>query len=61
MKASPTPLRTPKELPAELEEQIRRRGYELYEQRGRVDGSALEDWLQAEAAISDIRSKAKAA
>jgi hypothetical protein len=27
------------------------RAYELYEQRGRQDGYALEDWLQAEREI----------
>jgi len=60
----PIPLRTPQEAAearAELEEQIRRRAYELYEQRGRVDGYALDDWLQAEAEVSDIRSKTTAA
>ena len=34
--------------PNDIEESIRRRAYELYEQRGRVEGFALEDWLQAE-------------
>jgi hypothetical protein len=33
----------------ELVVEIRRRAYKLYEQRGRADGHALEDWLQAEA------------
>ncbi len=33
------------------EEKIRLRAYELYEQRGRIDGFALDDWLQAEAEI----------
>jgi hypothetical protein len=33
---------------SELQEQIRRRAYELYEQGGRSDGHELEDWLQAE-------------
>ena len=32
----------------ELEERIRLRAYEIYEQRGRADGHALEDWLQAQ-------------
>lgn len=31
------------------EELIRRRAYEIYEQRGRVEGEDLEDWLLAEA------------
>ncbi|HEX4075334.1 MAG TPA: DUF2934 domain-containing protein [Candidatus Acidoferrales bacterium] len=35
------------------EERIRLRAYELYEQRGRRDGSALDDWLQAEAELAE--------
>jgi Protein of unknown function (DUF2934) len=34
-----------------LEEQIRYRAYQLYEQRGNADGYELEDWLRAEAEI----------
>jgi len=34
-----------------LEHEIRLRAYDLYDRRGRVDGHALEDWLQAEAEI----------
>ena len=30
------------------EEKVRTRAYELYEVRGRIDGHAEEDWLQAE-------------
>ena len=30
------------------EEKLRARAYELYEGRGRIDGHAEEDWLQAE-------------
>ena len=37
--------------PNDIEERVRRRAHELYEQRGRVDGFALDDWLQAEAEI----------
>ena len=33
------------------EEAIRERSYELYEQRGREDGHAIEDWLAAEAEL----------
>jgi hypothetical protein len=43
---------------AELQEQIRCRAYQLYEQRGRNDGHELDDWLRAEAEVS--RQKAKA-
>ena len=48
--SNPTPNTSQaQKAPAELEAEIRRRAYELYEQRGRVDGFASEDWLQAEA------------
>ena len=36
----------------ELEERIRVRAYELYEKRGKRDGSAMADWLQAEAELT---------
>ena len=32
-------------------EEIRHRVYEIYEQRGRIDGYALEDWLEAEGQV----------
>jgi Protein of unknown function (DUF2934) len=35
----------------ELEAEIRCRAYKLYEERGRTDGHALEDWVHAEAGI----------
>jgi hypothetical protein len=34
-----------------MEEEIRRRAYELYEKRGGEHGRAQEDWFQAEAEI----------
>ncbi len=37
--------------PQDTLEQIRRRAYELYEQRGRQDGFHEQDWLQAETEI----------
>jgi len=37
--------------PAEVTAQIAKRAYELYEQRGRQDGRAAEDWGQAEREI----------
>ena len=39
------------DLPTEIEERIRQRAYDLYVQRGRVDGFALDDWLKAETEI----------
>ncbi len=38
-------------LPADLEERIRARAYELWEQRGRQHGNPEEDWLRAELEI----------
>ena len=49
----------PLEHPVDPQEQVRRRAYQLYEQRGKEDGHHLEDWLQAESEF--VRPKAKAA
>ena len=38
-----------------LEEQIRRRAHELYLERGAAPGSAVDDWLRAEAEILRMR------
>jgi hypothetical protein len=35
----------------QLEDKIRKRAYELYEQRGRIDGNEVDDWLRAESEI----------
>jgi Protein of unknown function (DUF2934) len=35
----------------EKEERIRLRAYELYEKRGKSDGHALDDWMEAEAQL----------
>ncbi|WP_447974650.1 DUF2934 domain-containing protein [Nitrospira sp. Kam-Ns4a] len=37
--------------PDELWARIAKKAYELYERRGRGDGRALEDWLEAEALV----------
>jgi hypothetical protein len=42
----------------ELQEQTRARAYQLYEERGRDDGHDLDDWLQAEAELSQIQKAA---
>jgi DUF2934 family protein len=34
------------------EENVRARAYELYEVRGRIEGHAEEDWLQAEGEVA---------
>jgi hypothetical protein len=44
-----------------LEEEIRRRAYELYEERGCEDGHDLDDWLRAEAEITAKNAKTAAA
>ena len=41
------------DFPSDIEKRVRQRAYELYEQRGRVDGFALDDWLRAEGDIRD--------
>ena len=46
---------------SDMPEQIRRRAYELYEQRGRGDGRALDDWLQAESEFTRKKAKTVAA
>ena len=45
----------------ELEERIRVHAYELYEKRGKRDGHALDDWLQAEAELTERKSLRAAA
>lgn len=37
---------------SELQDQIRRRAYALYEQRGSNDGHEVSDWLQAESEVA---------
>ena len=59
-----SPILTAKALATEpsqnLEEEIRRRAYELYEERGRENGHDLDDWLRAEATIMGTSVKAAA-
>ena len=45
----------------ELEDRIRARAYEIYVDRGREDGRALDDWLQAKAEVLHAIAKPKAA
>lgn len=40
--------------PVPIEDRIRQRAYEIYLQRDGGEGSALEDWLQAETEITHI-------
>jgi hypothetical protein len=41
----------PSMVPFSLQEEIRRRAYELYKQRGPSSGSEMDDWLVAEREI----------
>jgi len=44
-----------------IEDEIRQRAYELYEQRGRQDGFQEEDWAGAEAEILSRHQREKSA
>jgi len=44
-----------------IEQRIQQRAYELYEQRGRINGHELDDWLQAEREIKGTQANAAAA
>jgi hypothetical protein len=48
------PTSEPKASPV-TEGAIRERAYELYQQRGRQDGQAIENWLAAEAQLMNIK------
>jgi hypothetical protein len=50
-----TPPKVTKSVP-DLQEQIRLRAYELYEQRG-TDGHEVDDWLQAESEVTQQQAK----
>ncbi len=54
---SPVPrglgLAQPIELPDGMWERIARKAYELWEERGRRENRALEDWLDAETAVME--------
>ena len=60
-----SPLSTAETLATEshpnFEVEIRRRAYELYEQRGREDGHDLDDWLRAETEITAKNARTAAA
>ncbi len=52
----PTPevsTQNPIELPDGMWERIAKKAYELWEQRGRREGYALQDWLDAEAIVME--------
>ena len=43
--------------PADIQSEIPRRAYELYESRGYADGGAEQDWIQAEREVLARQSK----
>ena len=43
--------------PGQIQEQIRQRAYQLYEQRGKEDGHDLDDWLTAESETTKEEGK----
>jgi H+-transporting ATPase len=55
--AQPKPEATP---PPDLQPQIAKRAYELYEERGRKDGPAGQDWEKAESEVGGNGAKAEA-
>ena len=48
---TPTAANETTSILVQFQAQIGRRAYELYEQRGREDGHAVEDWLKAESEL----------
>jgi len=61
MKRKPSTLAPKSDEPTVLipiEQQIQQRAYELYEQRGRIEGHDLDDWLQAEYEIRGTQANA---
>jgi hypothetical protein len=57
-KATQKPPRTVANDPQEVEQQIRQRSFELYEERGREDGHEVDDWLRAEEEITGRKVRA---
>jgi Protein of unknown function (DUF2934) len=42
----------PVQSPEQIQQLIRQRAYELYEQRGREDGRDFDDWIAAESEVT---------
>lgn len=51
--ASPAASRPPIELPDGMWERIAEKAYEFWKERGRREGYALQDWLDAEQIVMD--------
>ncbi len=57
----PRPIQTIRNEPQNMEEAIRTRAYELYDERGRESGHDLEDWLRAEEEVTQRKTRTTAA
>ncbi len=47
--------------PIDLDDQIRRRAYEIYQERGGTPGQEHEDWLMAEREIRGVLARSQSA
>ena len=56
--SQPPFLSRPNQADAKIEEKIRQRAYELYQERGRVNGSPTDDWLQAKQEVLSRKARA---
>ena len=54
-KSASTPKMSPND--AQAQDRIALRAYALYEQRGRQEGRALEDWVNAERQLASASTK----
>ena len=61
MKMASRNKRVPAAEAPRIEEEVRKRAYELFEMRGREQGHELDDWLRAEREILGRKSNAAAA
>ena len=51
-------LPRPKQAGAQVEEKIRQRAYELYQERGGVNGNPTDDWVQAKQEVLSRKARA---
>jgi hypothetical protein len=54
-------LAKPRQGDVDFQEEVRRRAYQIYEQRGMVVGFEMADWLQAEAEVLEARKPTQSA
>ncbi len=56
--SQPPILPRPNQADAQIEAKIRQRAYELYQERGRVNGNPADDWLQAKREVLSRKARA---